>query len=66
MDMPWPNTEKRGVCPKVAPKRYFSAGHGGIDYITRLLIDSLDGTFPLNPGTMPTLFRELAEIDATH
>jgi hypothetical protein len=66
MGMPWPNTEKRGVCPKVAPERYFSAGHSGIDDLTLLRVDSSNGTFPLNPGTMPTLFRELAEIDATH
>jgi hypothetical protein len=66
MGMPWPNTEKRGVCPKVAVERYFSAGHGGIDCITPLHFCSLNGTFPIITGTMPTLFRELAEIDATH
>jgi hypothetical protein len=29
MGMPWPNTEKPGVCPKVAVERYFSAMNGG-------------------------------------
>jgi hypothetical protein len=28
MGMPWPSTEKPGVCPKVAVERYFSAMNG--------------------------------------